>query len=82
MYGQRHLLVLYIRIPLGVRLQLCELRRINQPVEKVGAGLTVTTNWAPEAPNRPKNGVCGAHSGFEAGIEGVFQQAVTFPEGR
>ena len=49
---------------------------MGQPVEKVGAELTVTTNRAPEAPKSPKYGVFGAHSGVEAGIEGVFQQAV------
>ena len=49
-----------------------------QPVEKVGAELTVATNWAPEAPNSPAYGVFGARSWAEAGIEGVIQQAVTF----
>jgi hypothetical protein len=49
--------------------------KTQQPVEKVGAELKVTTNRAPEAPRSPKYGVLGTHSGVEAGIEGVFQQA-------
>jgi hypothetical protein len=36
----------------------------------------VTTNRAPGALKRPKYGVFEAHSGAEAGIEGLFQQAV------
>jgi hypothetical protein len=51
-----------------------------QPVEKVGAELTVTTNRAPEAPRSPQHGALGAHSGVEAAIEGVFQQAGQFCE--
>jgi hypothetical protein len=49
-----------------------------EPVEKVGAEPKVTTNRAPEALIRPKYGVFGAQSGVEAGMEGVFQQAVLF----
>ena len=47
-------------------------------VEKVGAELTVTTNWAPEASNSPAYGVFGAQSGVKAGIERLFQQAEPF----
>jgi hypothetical protein len=59
---------------------LGELRRIPQPVEKVGAEPKVTSNGAPEAPRSPKYGVFRARSGTEAGIEGVFQQAGVFSE--
>ena len=55
-----------------------EVRRIPQPVEKVGAEPTVTTNRALEAPKSPKYGVFGDRFGVGVGIEGVFQQAVPF----
>ena len=48
--------------------------KTQQPVEKVGAELKVTTNRAPEASKTPTSGVFGARSGVEAGVEGVFQQ--------
>src|ERR671912_767468 len=54
-----------------------ELLRRAQPVEKVGAELTVTTHQAREAPRSLKYGVFGTRSGVEASIEGVFQQAAT-----
>ena len=47
-------------------------------LKKSALRLTVSTNRAPEAPKSPKYGVLGAHSGVEAGIEGVFQQADPF----
>jgi hypothetical protein len=52
-----------------------EVRRVYQPVEKVGIGLVVTTLRAPES---PKYGVFGAESGAKAGTEVVFQHAVIF----
>jgi hypothetical protein len=61
-----------------VELRACELLRIPQPVEKVGAELKVSTNRAPEAPKSPKYGVFEARSGVEALIVGVFQQADPF----
>jgi len=57
-----------------------ELRRIPQPVEKVGAELKIIRNQAPEAPKSPQYGVFGARSGAEADIVGVFQQADPFYE--
>jgi hypothetical protein len=55
-------------------------RRIGQPVEKVGAEPNVTTNRSPEAPKSPTFGVFGARSGVGVGIEGVFQHAEVFCE--
>jgi hypothetical protein len=40
----------------------------------------VPTDRAPEAPKSPNYGVFEAHSGAEAAIEGVFQQAAPFPD--
>ena len=36
----------------------------------------MTINQAPEAPKGPKNGVFGARSGVEAGVEGFFNRLV------
>jgi hypothetical protein len=52
-----------------------ELRRILQPVEKVGVELMATKDRAWKG---TKTGVSGSQSGAKASTKGVFQQAGGF----